>query len=188
MKLFIISIACFALFTSALQAQPVFGYTTFASDSIVRPNNATQYAAGDILNDSTGIGTGSGYSPKVLVFRGIGRKNGYSGYITAVQMLADTSASTAVILHIYADSNAIPRTLDNLAIPFSYANSSYVSASDTTVPKRIGGLAMTSVGILIPQNFGQVTTIVSGLGLPFKCLPDRNELYGIVEITGTPTP
>lgn len=166
------------LFPLCLPAQVIqFGHTTMAADSLVRPDSAAvAYTAGDALNDST-------TSPrKVLVFENLARVTGGSGYIVSAYMFTDTSNTQAVTLHLYADSTGIPRTGDNAAITFSYAQG--VVFNDT-LSRKIGTIAFSSAAT-VAQNYGE--SIKSDLMVPFKTQQDRKDIYGIVEVTGTPTP
>jgi hypothetical protein len=168
------------LFVTLAQAQTPF--TIIASDSLVRPANATPYGANDVVNDSATA------SNKILIFKtptfntagtvtgttGVVINKGLGGLINSAIITTDTANVTNGTFKLLIFSDTVAVAADNAAwVP-----------SGTSGARLLGEIdfALVSNGGSNPYAY------VSGLGIPFQCAPDDTKLYGVLLAKAAYTP
>jgi hypothetical protein len=172
--------ALLVLFITLAQAQtPV---TIIASDSLVRPANATAYAANDVVNDSATAAN------DILIFKtptfnsagtvtgttGVVVNKGMGGLIVSALVTTDTANTTNGTFRLLLFSDTVTVAADNAAW----------ASSQTSNARSIGHIdfALESNGGSYPQAY------VTGLSLPFQCAPDDTKLYGVLLAKAAYTP
>ena len=136
----------------------------------LRPDDTTEYAAGDALADST-------TEPEPLVFAGMARMNGGTGAITKAMLQTDAPAFDAGLrLHLW---NAPPTaTNDNEALALATADAEHYQGY-----VDFGDPVIAGSELAIAANVA-----IGGSGLSFACAEDDDSLYGLIEVLDVFTP
>lgn len=147
----------------------VGGQILYASHEFTRPSDATDYAIGDAVANSTSV-------PTVLTFANIARVAAGSGYITGASVIHEKASVTpALRLHLF---NAAPTPVnDNAALSLTYAivsAASYLGYIDFAAMVTDGGT---------DYSRAQDMTI----RIPFSGQAAR-DLYGLLETRSVFTP
>lgn len=152
--------------------------TIVAIDSLVRPANATAYAANDVVNDSLSS------SNKFLVFKNMTIKatndtfvvtsKGGGGLITSATLTTDTSNTTNGTFKLLIYKDTIPNVADNAAwVSYGVYNKYFVHDIDFSLTSNGSNAAYAAV---------------SNLSIPFQCTSDNIRLYGVLLAKGAYTP
>ncbi len=149
-----------------------FGQARFnpePTDIIVRPANATTYAANDVVSDTTGSNAG-----RLLVFHNVDQQIGRGGYVTGVTIIADTVnvANASFTLYIIEDSSSVTITADNAQYVLTYAIGKKIAG-------KIEGITLTTEGT---GSTGAIAN-VENVNLAYKTVQGANgfgRIYGIL--------
>lgn len=145
----------------------VGGITAVVEANKTRPADTTQYAAGDVINESTTAGT-------VWTFANCGRTNGGTGIVLGAVLTVSTDPTTDYDTELWL-FDAEPATAnDNAAFAPTDAELRdlvCIIEFDT---------AFAGSGNLAYQKLG--------LNAAFKCATDAKDLYGVLVTRSTTTP
>lgn len=150
------------------------GYTTQVSSSKTRPNNTTAYAAGDVINESTSVGT-------IITFTNTGRTEGNSGIITASQIIDSANQTTKPQLALWLFNNAPTTVNDNAAF----------APSDAELESGFIGVVNFSdlfVGNATSGAGGNYLLQTKNENLVFECVDGSRDIYGILQVLNAYTP
>lgn len=138
------------------------------TQGFTRPNNTTQYTAGDVVSDSAG-----NFSPS-LVFP-IARTLGGGGYI--VKAILATNSKTflsAMTLQLYR-SRSVVISGDNVAEVRAFGNAMY----------EIGTIAFPTLATGTGSGSTEANAVWTG-NLEFRCTEGDDQLYGVlIDNTGS---
>lgn len=174
--------ALLVLFLTLTIAHAQTSPTITASDSLVRPANATAYAANDVVNDSATAAN------DILIFKtptfnasgtvtgttGVVVNKGMGGLIVSAMVTTDTANTTNGTFRLLLFNDTVTVAADNAAW----------ASSQTSNARSVGHIdfALESNGGSYPQAY------VTGLSLPFQCAPDDTKLYGVLIAKAAYTP
>lgn len=163
----------FFLWQSALSQRPV-KYITLR-DSVTRPSDATAYAVGDAMTNT---------SRRFLVFT-LPRNLGSFEIVQGV-CLSDTGNAMGVILHLVNDTTGITSVVDNSALTYTFLNgnaSRYIAS--------LRGLNTIAIAGNREPTFLTLTNASSTTSPPISYFVAGNisgKLFGYVEIGAIFTP
>lgn len=148
---------------SATNTYPVF----IATDSIVRPANATQYSVNDVVNDTAS-------TARLFRFQGVLRSGGKSSVILSGLMEVDTANVTNGTFKLLLFTDTVGTASDNSAWTPSHANNDkYVGSIDFSLSSNGTGVAMAEA---------------AGVNIPVYSLEGTSYLYGVLLAKGQYTP
>ena len=151
----------------------VGGKTRRVSDTLTRPANTTQYAAGDQVSDSTSAPTILNFAD-IGVYDGISDKNA-SGVILTATCICSKAETVKPNLELYLFTlSTITVNNDNAAW----------APTDAELNDCIGVVVFNSWKV----GSGNSIAFVKGLNIPFQCQDSDKDLYGLVVERGTYTP
>ena len=158
-----------ALLLVVLVASVSYGQIRVLTSTLIRPTNATTYASGDAMKDTSG---------KIQSFTYSATPQGGEGFICAARIWADTANVTNAQfrLYLYNDSTGITIPADNAAFITAYANRA----------KGIGYIDF-SLQMETGANTGAMD-FQSNLNIPFKTKTLSSKLYGILLAKGAYVP
>ena len=144
------------------------GVTATATAIFARPNDATQYTAGDVVSSST-------TAAYPMVFP-IARAPGIGGVIQSAVFIDSVAAATKPDLELYLFDRPVPMQQDNVAW----------NPTDTDVQNLVGVIAFPTGSFRTMGANGTITATF--LGMAFSCLPNDQNLYGILVVRNAYTP
>lgn len=140
------------------------GFTELVGDTITRPNNTTNYSAGDSINETT---------PKVLQFP-VGRVNGGSG-VLIYGFLSNTQLTNhTYYLWLYT------------VAPSPVADNAPINITDN--PNFLGVIRFDKADVISDGASNSIAYDQVNLAIPFKCQPNDNKIYGLLSTTSPYTP
>lgn len=141
---------------------------TLAADTIARPNNATPYAAKDVVGENPAA---------LLTFTGLALAGGGGGRIVKARLATDKKDEVgAYRLHLF---NAPPTPIvDNSPFLLLYAD----------VAKRIGSIDFAALTTEDATGSTMAESLNATVSLPFVAAVGNQGLYGVLVALGTPTP
>ena len=161
------------LAVSVAMAQQPKEPTYWASDSLVRPANATQYTANDVVNDSLSSAN------KILAFKYAAKTAKGSGVIVAALLEIDTANVTNGNYRLLLFSDSVGSAADNAAWVPSHANNDrFIGAIDFALEINQSAGAGAAMGM----NTGLVSPFVSGGRQAY------GYIYGVLLAKGAHTP
>lgn len=145
--------------------------------SFTRPNNTTQYASGDVINDSAS-------APTPITFSGVGDLPGGGGLIVAAALIDGAAQATKLDGELWLFDTA--PALDNDNAPFT--------PTDAELQALIGVIDLGDTPVVGDATSGIGGNCVfqsgpsSNLPLPFKCVSGSQALYGVIVARNAYTP
>lgn len=143
------------------------------SDSFIRPNNTTAYAANDGVSDDA-------TTPSPLTFSECSVREGRGGYIQAAKII--TSAYTAA-----GDPGSLAGEVwlfDTAPTPAGYNDNAATAITDAELLNLVGVIEFDLdngyPGTPTAGTGGNLVLHIDDLQLPFKCAIDDTDLYGII--------
>ena len=148
------------------------GQTVTVTQSFIRPNNATAYAAGDVVTTSATADV------SVLIpFAGMARNPGGGGVIESALFIDSVAAATKPDLELYLfDTQNITLEADNVAWAITDANIMFCVG---VIPFATGAFKTAGANGVIAVN---------SVGLAYNCASSSTSLYGILIARNAYTP
>lgn len=139
------------------------------SATFTRPADTTQYAANDVVCNSTS-------APAVLTFAGMARGNGMGGRILTARHIKNNTTTTSATFRLWLYRTAPTPINDNAQFPLLWANRA----------NRLGfvDFSHSTAGSGSDSSSSQVTFA----GVDYICAQADTSLYGILIATATYTP
>lgn len=147
------------------------GATATFTTAFARPNDTTQYAAGDVVADSSTTGAAN-----ILRFLNIARAPGGGGIIQSAIFINSVAAATKPDLELYLFDQVIPMQSDNVA--WNPTDQDMLSCVGV-VPFPVGNFKTAGANGII---------FAPGLGMAFSCAQGSQNLYGVLVARNTYTP
>lgn len=139
------------------------------SATFTRPSDTTQYAASDVVSNSTS-------APAVLTFSGMARGNGGGGRILTARHIKNNTATTSASFRLWLYRTAPTPINDNAQFPLLWANRA----------NRLGFVDFTHT--TAGSGSDSSSSMVLFTGLDYVCDAAARDLYGILITTATYTP
>lgn len=141
----------------------------FSLDSLIRPGNATPYAANDVINDSAS-------TSKILIFPNVARANGGGGWVVGVVVEVDTPnvANGTFELDLYAAP--VTGVADNAQWPWLKTSSNRYLGT-VSLALRTGGTGSTAARATA-KNVNRL----------FRTEKDSRSIYGVLRTTAAWVP
>jgi hypothetical protein len=149
------------------------GRTKRVEASLTRPNNTTQYAAGDQVTSSPAA---------ALVFDAVGRFEGGTGIITDAVCVDSANQATKANLRLYLfDGDSAPTPNDDNA---------QWAPSDADLNRAFAYVELSAweVGNPGAGGAGNCASFVKNLNVPFQCGAGVDHIWGLLVERGTYTP
>lgn len=151
------------------------------SDSFIRPNNTTAYAANDgVSSDAT--------TPAPLEWEYAAAKPGRGGYIQAAKIIL--SAYTAP-----GSPGALAGNLlifDTAPAPAGYNDNATVAITDAELANLVGVITFDmdngQAGTPTAGTGGNLVLHIDDINMPYQCAAGDQSLYGVIVATGVYTP
>jgi hypothetical protein len=141
------------------------------SQSVTRPNNATAYAAGDVIGTAT---------THVLDFSDVGKLAGGSGLLAGALLIDSANQATAPSLELWLFSAAPAAQVDNVAFaPTDVELANLVGVIPLTTA-RVGDATAGAAGNLVIQS--DIASLI------YKCAPGTTHLYGVLVVRNAYAP
>lgn len=147
------------------------GVTATITTIFTRPNDATQYTAGDVIADSSTASIAS-----ILRFNNIARTNGGGGIIQSALLIDSIAAATKPDSELYLFDQIITMQSDNAVWAPTDAEMNYC----------VGVIAFPTGAFKTAGANGLIAA--TGLGTAFNCASDRMTLYGVLVARNAYTP
>jgi hypothetical protein len=157
-----------------MQTIEVFGKGRVISASFTRPDNATAYAAGDVICNSTS-------APVILTFPRATVTQGPSFSIIAQVVMVDSAnQSTKLEAELWLFDTAITMDNDNAAF----------TPTDAELVNLLGIVELETpyVGTVTSGADGNAVYRSSGLSVPIQTKPSDNAIYGVLVARNAYTP
>jgi hypothetical protein len=154
--------------------QAVKGITVMRHATLTRPDNTTQYAAGDIVADATSGAT-------VLAVPSCASRKGGAGVVSAVQCHLNSNQSTSADLELWIFKSQPTAQQDNAAADFAQAD----------LTDRIGVVDLGDSPDVADAGSGadgKVMYAETNVNLPFECTDDTDSLYIVPVVRNAYTP
>lgn len=139
------------------------GITNVISASYTRPSNTTTYTAGDVVANSTTVAT-------ILTFTGMTTFPGGGGTIEAATLIDSTAESTKPDLDLYLFDTPVVMEQDNAAW----------DPSDAEMETCLGVIPFAGSAFKVGAVGANGIIHVQSIRLPFTCVTDDKNLYGIL--------
>lgn len=141
-----------------------------------RPDNATAYAAGDVISDSASVAA-------VLEFPKCVRRNGGSGAILRAHLSIDVNHAAPPNFELYVFEDAPTDHLDNAALALANDDLASLHAVFT-----LNGSAAKVVNAAASPAGALYYSAALDLAHPFVCAADSRSLYGLLVTRSAFTP
>ena len=139
--------------------------------SFTRPANTTNYAAGDVVADSTS-------APTVMTFQGAGGQKWGSGIIQSALLIDDHAPTTAIDGELFLFDTA----------PANYGNDNAAFTPTTDELTTLVGIVSFATGDSVAGDASNNALIqATNVALPFKCA-GSSDLYGVLVARNAYTP
>ncbi len=146
----------------------VGGGLKLLSAGFTRPADATQYAIGDAVNNSTS-------APVPMEFTGAAGQTGGGGIIESARIFKSDDDVTGATFRLHLYNATVTPAADNAALALLYADlAKYLGYIDFATFIDIGNHNVSPAGLLVPARF------------PYICA--ATSLFGILAALGTYTP
>lgn len=149
------------------------GVTKLVSASKTRPANTTQYASGDVINESDTAGTG-------WTFSSVARTTGSSGVIARAQIIDSANQATTLSCELWLFTASPAADNDNAAF----------TPTDAELADLVGIIPISTarVGDATSGAGGNLVLDSGEIAVPFVCEASATALYGVLVARNTYTP
>jgi hypothetical protein len=154
-----------------LEGKSTVGMTSTVPVTFVRPNDSTQYTAGDVVSSTSTAGVAP-----MLKFLNVARFAGGGGILQSAVLIDSVAAATKPDLELYLFTNVIVMQSDNAVW----------APTDAEMTYFVGVVAFPTGAFKTAGANGIID--VTGLGMAFNCAADRQDLYGVLVARNAYTP
>jgi hypothetical protein len=137
--------------------------------NFTRPNDSTDYAAGDVVSDSASAGV-------PMTFARATDGSGEHAIIQQAIIVTSAAVATKPDLELWLFDTTVASVNDNAAIAFT----------DAEMRTLIGVIKFPTadflVGIPTAGAAGNAVCDVQNIGMPFNTKPGKNEIYGVLVV------